>query len=85
MEVVIIIGTLLIDSSGVARLFTTSEACVIDAHEDKASRGGGMGRMGGMDGMLVDENSEGPSKGFYYLCYSHDHLSASVHAETYGI
>jgi len=79
VEVVIIIGTLLIDSSGVARLFTTSEACVIDAHEDKASRGGGM------DGMLVDENSEGPSKGFYYLCYSHDHLSASVHAETYGI
>lgn len=70
---------MLVDSSGVARPFITSEVSVVDAHEDKASGGSGMG------GMLkaVAEHSERPSEVFYYSRYGHDRLSAAVHAETY--
>ena len=46
------VRTALVDASGVASLLTTSEACVVDALEDKPAVGGGMGDgMGGMDGM----------------------------------
>jgi hypothetical protein len=38
--------------SGVASLLTTSEACIVDAPEEKAPPAGGMGGgMGGMGGM----------------------------------
>jgi chaperonin GroEL len=47
-----VVRTALVDASGVASLLTTSEACVVDAPEDKPAVGGGMGGgMGGMDGM----------------------------------
>jgi chaperonin GroEL len=44
-----VVRTALVDASGVASLLTTSEACVVDASEDKPAVDGGMG--GGMDGM----------------------------------
>ncbi|KAG5642943.1 chaperonin [Asterophora parasitica] len=49
-----VVRTALVDASGVASLLTTSECCVVDAPEEKASAGGsplgGMGGMGGMGG-----------------------------------
>ncbi|KAF8129028.1 GroEL-like apical domain-containing protein [Boletus edulis] len=49
-----VVRTALVDASGVASLLTTSEACVVDAEEEKpagpAGMGGGMGGMGGMGG-----------------------------------
>ncbi|KAH9456370.1 hypothetical protein MJO28_006411 [Puccinia striiformis f. sp. tritici] len=47
-----VVKTALNDAAGVASLLTTSEACVVDAPEDKAAppmggMGGGMGGMGG--------------------------------------
>ena len=46
-----VVRTALVDASGVASLLTTSEACVVEAEEDKpAPGGGGMGGMGGMGG-----------------------------------
>ncbi|CAH7674298.1 heat shock protein 60 [Phakopsora pachyrhizi] len=47
-----VVKTALNDAAGVASLLTTSEACVVDAPEDKAAApmggmGGGMGGMGG--------------------------------------
>jgi len=47
-----VVRTALIDASGVASLLTTSEACIVDAPEEKAPSAGGMGGgMGGMGGM----------------------------------
>jgi chaperonin GroEL len=48
-----VVRTALVDASGVASLLTTSEACVVDAEEDKPAggMGGGMCGMGGMGGM----------------------------------
>ncbi|KAG6380013.1 hypothetical protein JVT61DRAFT_8087 [Boletus reticuloceps] len=49
-----VVRTALVDASGVASLLTTSEACVVDAEEEKPAgpggMGGGMGGMGGMGG-----------------------------------
>jgi chaperonin GroEL len=48
-----VVRTALVDAAGVASLLTTSEACVVEAPEEKApapAMGGGMG-MGGMGGM----------------------------------
>ncbi|KAH7103413.1 chaperonin GroL [Auriculariales sp. MPI-PUGE-AT-0066] len=48
-----VVRTALVDASGVASLLTTSEACIVEAPEDKAPPmmpGGGMGGMGGMGG-----------------------------------
>jgi len=52
-----VVRTGLVDASGVASLLTTSEACIVEAPEDKAptAPGGGapgMGGMGGMGGMF---------------------------------
>ncbi|EJD50658.1 chaperonin GroL [Auricularia subglabra TFB-10046 SS5] len=44
-----VVRTALVDASGVASLLTTSEACIVEAPEDKAAPpmpGGGMGGMG---------------------------------------
>jgi chaperonin GroEL len=47
-----VVRTALVDASGVASLLTTSEACVVEAEEDKPAGGmGGGGGMGGMGGM----------------------------------
>ncbi|PPQ71106.1 hypothetical protein CVT26_011585 [Gymnopilus dilepis] len=43
-----VVRTALVDASGVASLLTTSEACVVEAPEDKPAAGG-VGGMGGMD------------------------------------
>ncbi|KAI0733857.1 chaperonin GroL [Fomitopsis betulina] len=45
-----VVRTALVDAAGVASLLTTSEACVVEAPEEKAPAGGagGMGGMGGM-------------------------------------
>ncbi|KAL4071939.1 chaperonin GroL [Scleroderma citrinum] len=47
-----VVRTALVDASGVASLLTTSEACVVEAEEEKPAgpMGGGMGGMGGMGG-----------------------------------
>ncbi|KAI5981508.1 chaperonin GroL [Pisolithus marmoratus] len=46
-----VVRTALVDASGVASLLTTSEACVVEAEEEKpAGPPGGMGGMGGMGG-----------------------------------
>ncbi|KIK92160.1 hypothetical protein PAXRUDRAFT_830223 [Paxillus rubicundulus Ve08.2h10] len=45
-----VVRTALVDAAGVASLLTTSEACVVDAEEEKPAAAGGMG-MGGMGGM----------------------------------
>ncbi|KAK4702390.1 chaperonin GroEL, partial [Phenoliferia sp. Uapishka_3] len=45
-----VVKTALTDASGVASLLTTSEACIVDAPEEKGPPGGG-GGMGGMGGM----------------------------------
>ena len=48
-----VVRTALVDASGVASLLTTSEACIVEAADDKAPSmpgGGGMGGMGGMGG-----------------------------------
>jgi chaperonin GroEL len=49
-----VVRTALVDASGVASLLTTSEACIVDAEEEKAGGVGapmnGMGGMGGMGG-----------------------------------
>lgn len=48
-----VVKTALNDAAGVASLLTTSEACVVDAPEEKGPPAGGMGGggMGGMGGM----------------------------------
>ncbi|CEL61194.1 Heat shock protein 60, mitochondrial OS=Paracoccidioides brasiliensis (strain ATCC MYA-826 / Pb01) GN=HSP60 PE=1 SV=1 [Rhizoctonia solani AG-1 IB] len=48
-----VVRTALVDASGVASLLTTSEACIVEAPEDKAppAMPGGIGGMGGMGGM----------------------------------
>lgn len=45
-----VVRTALLDAAGVASLLTTSEACIVEAPEDKAppAMPGGMGGMGGM-------------------------------------
>lgn len=46
-----VVRTALVDASGVASLLTTSEACVVEAEEEKpVGPPGGMGGMGGMGG-----------------------------------
>lgn len=47
-----VVRTALVDAAGVASLLTTSEACVVEAEEEKpaAPMAGGMGGMGGMGG-----------------------------------
>lgn len=52
-----VVKTSLIDAAGVASLLTTSEACIVDAPEEKGPAGppggaGGMPGMGGMGGMF---------------------------------
>ncbi|KZS95044.1 chaperonin GroL [Sistotremastrum niveocremeum HHB9708] len=46
-----VVKTALLDASGVASLLTTSEACIVEAPEEKAPAGPPMGGMGGMGGM----------------------------------
>ena len=46
-----VVRTALVDASGVASLLTTSEACVVEAEEEKPAAGPGMGGMGSMGGM----------------------------------
>lgn len=49
-----VVKTALTDASGVSSLLATSEACIVEAPEDKGPAGppmGGMGGMGGMPGM----------------------------------
>jgi len=46
-----VVKTALIDASGVSSLLFTSEACIVEAPEDKAPAGPPMGGMGGMGGM----------------------------------